>query len=155
MRLELPHTVRGQRTGLHAVERLEGEEAHRAAEHVLGRDVEPQARERNLLRLPAHDERLPRRRDGVAQAERKRADRRRLERLERRAHDVRVRREEEYDLARLGLGQVRDVDRRRALCRRREDDFGRVLALDRRQADVRVLQVGACGVQSMSAHPRS
>jgi len=86
----------------------------------------------------------------VRQAERVGADGRRLERLERRFDDVRVRREQEDDLARLGLGQERDVDGGGALGGRREDDGGCVLALDRRQADVRVLQVGACEVDSVS-----
>lgn len=102
------------------------------------------------MRLTLDDERLPRARDDVRQAERVGADGRRLERLERRLDDVRVRREQEDDLARLGLGQERDVDGGGAPGGRREDDGGCVLALDRRQADVRVLQVGACEVDSVS-----
>ena len=49
----------------HLLERLEREQLHRAREHVLGRDIEPETRHGDVCWLILDDKRLPRRTDGI------------------------------------------------------------------------------------------
>jgi hypothetical protein len=86
----------------------------------------------------------------MAQPERERADRARLERDERRTDDGGVLREEEEDLLRFGLGEEGGVDGGGTLGGGREDEVRGVLALDRGQTDVGVLKVRSCGRNGVS-----
>lgn len=76
----------------------------------------------------------------MREAERKRDDAARLVRAQRGADDVRVRPEQERDLARRGV--LRERLRRDLRWRRQRQQLG-VLARERGQPDVRVLQVRA------------
>lgn len=64
--------------------------------------------------------------------------------------DVRVGGDEDDNVASLGVGEEIGVDGGGALGGRREDHIGGVLALDGRQTDVGVLEVGSCMVNDVS-----
>jgi hypothetical protein len=90
----------------HALKRSDTQQPQRRAEHVARGDVQPKASARLLdVLLALHHNDLPRTRNRMADAHRVRDDRARLTRLVRGCDDIRVRPQEEDQVARLRLGQ--------------------------------------------------
>ena len=125
----------------HPLQWPDAQQPQRGAEHIPRTQIQPHPRARALdVGLALDHDGLPRARDRVRKAERKRDDAARLVRAQRGAHDVGVRPEQERDLARSGV--LRERLRRDRCGGRQREELG-VLARERGQPDVRVLEVRA------------